>query len=102
MAVLAGGDLRFLLDRCGRVAVRRGERLTLLSGEISAGWRALLLAVELADDAAVERLSALFPGLESGAADLTVPLGETSPEAVLAACLQERVAVRASRVLGRI
>jgi ABC-type multidrug transport system ATPase subunit len=55
------------------------------------------LAVPRADDAML-RLAARLPSVSRRGRRLRVPLGSTTPEAVLAACRDAGVAVRASRV----
>ena len=99
VALLASGDLRFLLTRCASVAVRRGGELAVLGVDRLIGWRALQVAAALPCLPALEQLAALFPGVRVGPGGLTVPLGEHSAESVLAECVRGGIDVRASRVL---
>ncbi len=97
--LLAAGDLRYLLARCDLVAVRSGERVLLLRGRP--------LESRLALQVAAARSRVLLPGVFAGRFDpvptgtdeLTVPVGERTPEAVLADCVRDGLSVRASRVV---
>ncbi len=96
--LLAAGDLRYLLARCDLVAVRSGERVLLLRGRP--------LESRLALRVAAARGRVTLPGLlawplelPTGSDEITVPVGERTPEAVLADCVRDGLSVSASRVV---
>lgn len=97
--VLASSDLGFLLGCCARVALREGARTVVLAAEMVIQWRALQVATATPYLPGLERLRALFPGLQSTGNGLLIPVPTQSPEEVLAQCLAEGVRVTGSRVV---
>ncbi len=94
--LLAAGNLRYLLARCDLVAVRSGERVLLLRGRP--------LESRLALRVAAARGRVTLPGLlawplKFPTEEITVPVGERTPEAVLADCVRDGLSVSASRVV---
>ncbi len=97
--VLASSDLGFLVGRCGRVAIREGDRTVVLPTETLIHWRALQVATATPYLPGLERLRALFPGLYAVQNYWSIPVHTRSPEEVLATCVAEGVRIAGSRVV---
>lgn len=98
-SVLASADLGFLLRRCLEVAVREGNRTVVLASETVIGWRALQVATATPYLPGLDRLEAIFPGLQSIPNGFLVPVEKQSVEEVLAQCLEEGMQVRGTRMV---
>ena len=98
-SVLASADLGFLLRRCAEVAVREGNRTTVLASETVIEWRALQVATSTPYLPGLDRLQALFPGLRSNPNGFLVPVVKQSAEEVLALFLEEGMRVNGSRIV---
>ena len=98
-SVLASADLGFLLKRCAEVAVREGNRTTVLASETVIEWRALQVATSTPYLPGLDRLQALFPGLRSNPNGFLVPVVKQSAEEVLALFLEEGMRVNGSRIV---
>jgi hypothetical protein len=97
--VFASSDLGFLLGRCGRVAVRHGRHVRVLSSEAVIHWRGLQVATATPYLPGLERMQALFPRLQMTSSGFRVPLRTESAEEVLARCVSEGLRVTGSRVV---
>lgn len=98
-SMLAGTDLGVLLRRCPEVAVREGNRTTVLASETVIEWRALQVATATPYLPGLDRLEALFPRLRSTHNGFLVPVVKKSPEEVLALFLEEGIQVSRSRIV---
>jgi hypothetical protein len=98
-SVLASADLGFLLRRCVEVAVREGDRTVVLASETVIEWRALQVATATPYLPGMDRLKALFPGLQRTPNGFLVPVVKQSAEEVLALCLEEGMPVTGSRIV---
>jgi hypothetical protein len=99
--LLAGSDLGALLQRCRRLAVRQDRGIAVLEAHQLIAWRTLQVTTGMPYLPSAERLRALFPDLLMEGCRLEVRLGLEPPEAVLAACVAERIEVRGSRICYR-
>jgi hypothetical protein len=99
--VLASADLGLLLGRCKEIAVRTGERISVLPAETVIHWRALQVATGTPHLPGLQRLRMQFPGMRAAATGLLIPVHLRSPEEVLARCVGEGVQVLASRIVYR-
>ena len=97
--VLASPDLRFLLGRCARVAVREGRQVKVLPSEAVIHWRALQIATATPYLPAMERMRALFPRLQLTNGGFQIPLHTESAEEVLARCVSEGLRVTGSVIV---
>jgi hypothetical protein len=96
---VASSDLGFLLRYCTHVAVREDGRLTVLPSEAMIQWRALRVSTGTPYLPGLQRIRALFPGLEVTPGGFQVPLHAESAEEVLSRCVSEGVRVTGSRVV---
>jgi hypothetical protein len=99
LGVLVSPDLGFLLGRCARVALRAGEHTVVLRTDAVIQWRALQVVTATPYLSGLERFQGLFPGMQATANGFVVPLMGESPEAVLAGCAAQKIAVVASEVV---
>jgi hypothetical protein len=97
--VLASSDLGLLLGRCREIALREGERTTVLPADTVIRWRALQVVTATPHLPGVRRLRAQFPGMRMTVQGILIPIGRHSAEEVLAGCLCEGVRVAGSRVV---
>jgi ABC-type multidrug transport system ATPase subunit len=101
--VMASHDLASVERLAGRVAVlHRGRTVRLLEASDLARERSLVLVVEGSPRAAAQLLARRYPQVvcEADGARVALPARET-PESVLAYCREQRIGVRASRVVSR-
>lgn len=97
--VLVSGDVGFLLGRCSRVALREGSEVVVLASELIIHWRALQVVTSAPYLPGLERLKAMFPGLQSNPTGFQVPIQANSPEEVLAECLAHGMQVTGSQIV---
>lgn len=97
--LLAADDLGYLLRRCAEVAIRDGERVTVVPAGILLGWRVLEVVLAAPYLPSPSQLRALFPSGQVHEGVLAIPIGLGSAEEALAACALERLPVVASRVV---
>jgi hypothetical protein len=97
--VLASPDLRFLLGRCPRVAVREGRHVKVLPSEAVIHWRALQITTATPYLPDMERMRALFPRLQLTNGGFQVPLHTESAEEVLSRCVSEGLRVTGSVIV---
>jgi hypothetical protein len=96
--LLAAEDLGYLLRRCGRVAVRDGDRVTSVPAAVLVGWRVLEIVLAAPYLPAPDQLRALFPTARVREGVLALPIGLGSAEEALALCAAERLPVAATRI----
>lgn len=97
--VVASPDLGFLLARCDQVIVRERERAVVLAAETIIQWRAIQVSTSTPYLPGIDRLLQLFPELRPSRNGVLIPLGASSPEAVLAGCLAQGLPVTGSRIV---
>jgi hypothetical protein len=97
--LLLGPDLGYLLSRCDRIALRMGAGPVVLETDAVIQWRALQVVTASPYLAGLERLSALFPGLQPSGTGLFVPLPAGSPEQVMAELLASGVQIVGSWIV---
>jgi hypothetical protein len=96
--LLAAEDLGYLLRRCGRIAVRDGEQITLVPSGVLLGWRVLEIVLAAPYLPAPGQLHALFPTARIREGVVALPLGLGSAEEALALCAAGQLPVTASRI----
>jgi hypothetical protein len=96
--LLAAEDLGYLLRRCGRIAVRDGERITPVPSGVLVGWRVLEIVLGAPYLPAPGQLRALFPNARVREGAVSLPIGLGSAEEALAVCAAERLPVAATRI----
>jgi hypothetical protein len=96
--LIVGPDLGYLITHCTRVALREERELVVLEAEIIIGWRTLQVVTSYPHLPGLAQLSGFFAGLRSSPGELEVPLGQHSPEAVLAELLTLGVPVQGTRL----
>ena len=99
--LLAGSDLGALLRRCSRIAVRHRDQTVVVDAERLIAWRTLRIVTGAADLPGMEQLRVLIPDLQVHGSRIEAPIGVTTSEEVLAACVAARVPVVASWVAYR-
>jgi hypothetical protein len=97
--LLASEDLGYLLRRCSEVALRDGERVTLVPAGVLLGWRVLEVVLATPYLPSPAQLRALFPSARVGEGVIALPIGLGSAEEALAACAGERLPVAATRIV---
>jgi hypothetical protein len=91
--LLIGPDLGHLLGRCDRIALRLEAQPVVLDAGAIVRSRAMQVITASPYLSGLDRLRALFPGLESSATGLMVPLSTCPPEQVMAELLASGVQI---------
>lgn len=95
-SLLIGSDLGALLRSCLHVAVRVGCEVTAAKAEQLAAWRTFQIVTGAPSQPGLDRLRALYPGLNIRGSRIALPISFGAPEEVLAACAVARVPVLSS------
>jgi hypothetical protein len=90
-----------LLRRCRLIGVRDGAAVVVLEAQQLIAWRTLQVTTGTPYLPSLERLRALYPDLRLDGHRLEIRLGLEPPEAVLAACVAERIEVQGTRIKYR-
>jgi hypothetical protein len=94
--LLAAHDLGFLLRRCGRIAIRDGSDIAVLSADRLIAWRTLQIVIGAPYLPDLQQLRALYPDLRVSGRRIAVTIGPDSGQAALAACAAGRLPVVAT------
>jgi hypothetical protein len=101
-AVMIGEDLGELLGCCSHLVLRSGAGAVVVAAEGVIRWRALQVVTGLPHLPSVERLRQIFPEAEVEATGFKISTQCSSPEEVLANCIEHGVQVRESRIVYRM
>lgn len=96
--LLAAEDLGYLLGRCLQIAVRDGDRVTLVPAGVLLGWRVLEIVLAAPYLPAPDQLRALFPEVSVREGVVALPIGLGSAEEALAVCAAARLPVAGTRI----
>ena len=99
--LLLADDLGYLLRRCGRIALRDGNRIRQVRAGVLLRCRVLEIVLAAPYLPPPEQLRLLFPAAQVREGVVAMPLGLGSPEEVLALCAAERLPVAATRIAYR-
>jgi len=99
VAVMIGEDLGELLGCCSHLVLRAGAGAVVIAAEAVIRWRALQVVTGMPHLPSMERLRQIFPEAEVDPSGFRVLTQYSSPEEVLANCLEHGVQVRESRIV---
>jgi hypothetical protein len=101
-AVTVGEDLGELLGCCSHLVLRGGADALVIAAEAVIRWRALQVVTGTPYLPSAERLRQIFPEAELDATGFRISTRCSSPEELLANCLERGVQVKESRIVYRM